>query len=540
MNRIKARPPRTPVVAPTKLTQPDEVATYLTDASRYPGGFTPAVYLPKTEGEVAWVVKNEAKVLPIGAQSSLTGGATPQGEALLSTARMDRITSLEPGRARCEAGVALVTLQEALSANDAWYPPVPTYTGALVGGVVSTNAAGAATWKYGSTRDWVLGLTVVLASGDVLDVRRGEVTAGAVDGLQGLDDQGFEVELTSGQVLRVPVPGYRMPDVAKRSAGYHAAPGMDLVDLFVGSEGTLGVITEVELKTLGTPPQVLVVLVPFPRESAAIGFCGELREASRVTWKTKDRRGLDVRAVESMDRRSLELLREDGEDRKHGVLLPADADSLLLIQLELPDDADAGEAFALFGEGGRQPDTAVTRLLRLLQTRGVLDDVEVALPGDDRREKQLFALREAVPMCVNHRVQAAQREVDRGIHKVAADMIVPFARLEEMMRTYRHVFERRGLDHAIWGHVSDGNVHPNVIPRSLDDVTSGKEALLELGREVARLGGCPLAEHGTGRNPVKQTLLHQLYGDAGIEAMRRTRRALDPEGRLAPGVLFPA
>jgi D-lactate dehydrogenase (cytochrome) len=139
---------------------------------------------------------------------------------------------------------------------------------------------------------------------------------------------------------------------------------------------------------------------------------------------------------------------------------------------------------------------------------------------------------------VNHRVQAAQREVHPQIHKVAADMIVPFARLDEMMKIYRQTFQRRGLDHAIWGHVSDGNLHPNVIPRSLEDVTSGKEALLELGREVARLGGCPLAEHGTGRNPVKQTLLRQLYGDAGIESMRRTRRALDPGGRFAPGVLF--
>lgn len=530
MNRIKARAPRTPVVAPQKLSTPDEVATYLTDASRYPGGGTSAVYLPREEGEVAWVLKNEKRVLPVGAQSSLTGGATPKGDAVVSLARMDKIVSIEPGRARCQAGVALMTLLETLETKDAWFPPVPTYTGALVGGVVSTNAAGAATWKYGSTRDWVLGMTVVLATGDVLDLKRGEVKAGP---------EGFEIVRASGEVLRVPVPDYTMPDVAKRSAGYFAEPGMDLVDLFVGSEGTLGIVTEVDLKLLGTPPQVLVMLVPFPRESQALGFVGELREASRVTWKTKDRRGLDVRAVESMDRRSLELLRADGEDKKHGVVLPEDADTALIIQLEIPDEVDAGEAFAQFGEGGKQPDTCVHRLLRLLQTRGVLDDVEVALPGDARREKQLFAIREAVPMCVNHRVQAAQRELDPQIHKVAADMIVPFGRLEEMMRIYRHAFAKRGLDHAIWGHVSDGNVHPNVIPRSLDDVKSGKEALLELGRDVARLGGCPLAEHGTGRNPVKQALLKQLYGDAGLEAMRRTRRALDPEGRLAPGVLFP-
>jgi FAD/FMN-containing dehydrogenase len=108
-----------------------------------------------------------------------------------------------------------------------------------------------------------------------------------------------------------------------------------------------------------------------------------------------------------------------------------------------------------------------------------------------------------------------------------------------MMNLYRQGFEARGLDYAIWGHLSDGNVHPNVIPRFFDDVVKGKAAMLEFGRHVARLGGCPLAEHGVGRSPVKQALLQQLYGDAGIEEMRAVKEALDPGNRLAPGVIFP-
>jgi FAD/FMN-containing dehydrogenase len=91
---------------------------------------------------------------------------------------------------------------------------------------------------------------------------------------------------------------------------------------------------------------------------------------------------------------------------------------------------------------------------------------------------------------------------------------------------------------ATWGHASDGNVHPNVLPRSYEDVEAGKAAILEFGVQVARLGGCPLAEHGVGRHPVKQALLRQLYGDAGIDEMRRVKQALDPQGLLAPGVLF--
>jgi D-lactate dehydrogenase (cytochrome) len=92
----------------------------------------------------------------------------------------------------------------------------------------------------------------------------------------------------------------------------------------------------------------------------------------------------------------------------------------------------------------------------------------------------------------------------------------------------------------VWGHISDGNVHPNVIPRSMADVESGSEGILALGREAIRLGGSPLAEHGVGRNPVKQQLLRELYGVEGIEDMRRVKRAIDPEWKLSPGVLFPA
>jgi D-lactate dehydrogenase (cytochrome) len=174
----------------------------------------------------------------------------------------------------------------------------------------------------------------------------------------------------------------------------------------------------------------------------------------------------------------------------------------------------------------------------LLQRHGVFDATELALPGNARRAEQFVAMREAVPAGVNARVGRAQRDVDARIAKTAADMIVPFERFGEMMAIYRDGFAARGLDFAVWGHISDGNVHPNVLPRSYDDVDRGKEAILEFGREVTRLQGCPLAEHGVGRNAVKQALLRELYGDAGIEQMRAVKRALDPEWKLAPGVIF--
>jgi D-lactate dehydrogenase (cytochrome) len=378
----------------------------------------------------------------------------------------------------------------------------------------------------------VQALTVVLSSGDVLDVERGRAIAHA--------DGYFDFEVARGRI-RVPIPAYQMPDVPKLSAGYWAAPRMDLVDLFVGSEGTLGIVTEVTLRVLPSAPPSCLILVSFDSRSAALAFVRSLREQALITWRTCDPRGIDVSAIEYMDRRCLDLVRQDGIAQANGVRLPEAAEAALLVTLELPAGTSAADAFDQLGlarEPGA-PDTAIVRFCAMLDAFGALDGVEIAVPGDRARHRQLCAVREAVPAAVNDRVARARRDADLRIEKTAADVIVPFARLPELLALYDDGFRRRALDAAVWGHISDGNVHPNVIPRSLEDVEAGKAAILEVGRETIRLGGAPLAEHGVGRNPVKQKLLRELYGEGGIEEMRRVKRALDPEWKLAPGVLFP-
>src|SRR5919204_2326175 len=156
---------------------PDVLASFLEDAAHFPGGHASGIAAPSNDAEVADLLRSAASVLPIGAQSSLTGGATPMGDVLLSTARLNRILEIGSDWARVQAGVTLAELDAALAAADKYYPPAPTFTGAFVGGTVATNAAGAATFKYGTTRDWVLALTVVLPNGDVLDVERGATRA---------------------------------------------------------------------------------------------------------------------------------------------------------------------------------------------------------------------------------------------------------------------------------------------------------------------------------------------------------------------------
>jgi len=521
-----------PAAPPRIARDVDALSAHLGDAAHFPGGYASGIAAPATEAEVAALLRSSDAVLPIGAQSSLTGGATPRGELLLSTARLNRILDVGADSVRVEAGVPLVELDAALARAGRRYPPVPTFTGAFAGGIVATNAAGAATFKYGATRDWVRALTVVLPGGGVLDVQRGETIASG--------DGRFEIELPERTAI-VPAPRYRPPRVAKVSAGYFAADAMDLVDLFIGSEGTLGVVTSVTLRVLPRRPAECLAFVPFDDRAAALRFVRELREAARETWRSGDARGIDVAAIEHMDARCLALLREDGADRACGIALPDAAAIALLVTLELPAEMGAPQAFDEIGRARDRtaPDSPLVRFCRALDEAGVLDRVEIAVPGDEARRRQLLALREAVPAGVNARIGRAKQSIDSRIAKTAADMIVPFEHVADLMALYDEEFRRRGLDAAVWGHISDGNLHPNVIPRSLADVESGREAILEFGRAVRRLGGSPLAEHGVGRNPTKQALLVDMYGEEGVEEMRAVKRAIDPEWKMAPGVLFP-
>lgn len=528
---ISARLPRGEPRPPRINRDADVVASVLEDAAHYPGGHAAGLASPASEAEIAALLAEHPAVLPIGAQSSLTGGATPMGEVVLSTSRLNQIHEIRPGSVRVGPGLTLAALDAALLHAGSSYPPVPTFMGACVGGTVATNAAGAATFKYGTTRDWVEALTIVLPSGDVLDVRRGDV--------QSHPEGYFDLILARGTV-RVPIPRYQMPDLPKLSAGYFAKPGMDLIDLFIGAEGTLGVVTAVTLRTQTWRPALCLALVPFASRRAALDCVRRLRTDAQATRRSGDKNGIDVSAIEDMDARCLDLLREDGSDMQNGVSFPPGTAVAMLVVLELDPATSSAEAFDLIGRArdGNAPNSPLVRFCRLLDSFGVLDHVEIAVPGDATRAAQLMAVREAVPAAVNQRVGRAKQHVDARIEKTAADLIVPFDRIEELLNFCDAEFARRGLDTAVWGHISDGNVHPNVIPRSMADVESGKEAIAAFGREAIRLGGSPLAEHGVGRNAVKQQLLVDLYGRDGIEDMRRVKRAIDPEWKLAPGVLF--
>ncbi|GAC1623585.1 MAG: FAD-binding oxidoreductase [Ktedonobacteraceae bacterium] len=516
---------------PEMITDREQLKAVLHDAAYYPGGNASLLVRPHNEFELANIVRRYPRILPIGVQSSLTGGATPMGEVVLDLSRLASILEIRHDSVRVQAGLPLSVLQESLAREDKYYPPVPSYDGASVGGTIATNAAGPATFKYGSVRTWVQAISVVLASGEVLDLERGQCLASPAGY--------FEIEGAAG-VMRIPLPTYSMPHVPKCSAGYYAAPGMDLLDLFIGSEGTLGIITEATLRIVTPAPALCLAFIPCVSEARALEMTQKLRALSLETRLARSTHGLDVRAIEYLDARSLQIVREDGSDRRNGFVFQPDVQALLLVHIELPAEyvERAYDDLAQALEPGA-PDVPLVSLARLLDTFDALQETELVMPAEHSRAAQVYAIREAVPAGVNARIIKSKRELHNdAITKVAADMIVPFEHLPGMLQLFRESFEARDLDYAIWGHISDGNMHPNLLPHTVADIKAGQQIVLECGRAVTMLGGSPLAEHGVGRSLIKKELLMQLYGEEGYKQMYAVKQALDPTGKLAPGNLF--
>lgn len=483
----------------TSSDAPD-LERYLSDESRMPGGAARAVAWPETPAEVAEVLAGAAAagepVTVSGAGTGIAGGRVPLGGVVLATDRLDRILDLEvlPGRSggriRVGAGVTVAAIQAAALAEGLWYPPDPTEAGCFAGGSIATNASGARTFRFGATRRWVERIVVALADGRVLDQPRGRVRA-----------EGGWFELPGGG--RVPAPDWALPRTSKHAAGYWSAPGMDLVDLFIGSEGTLGVIAEADLALIPAPESLVSGILFFDGEAAALG----LVEAARGD-RLRGAHGVTPIALEFFDAAALELLRGRG--------------------IGVPRDASA----AIFFE---QPVSEAAAFDALLEAWGALAEEAGALPdswlAQEPAEQQRFReFRHLVPVTINETIGR------RGVRKVSTDTAVPPGCAAAMLAAFRRLLDRAGLESVAFGHIGDDHLHVNVLPSGPEQLAEAKALYRQLVREAVALGGTISAEHGLGK--LKGQDLGLLYPEPVLERMRAIRRALDPAGLLGRGTLL--
>jgi FAD/FMN-containing dehydrogenase len=403
-----------------------------------------------------------------GGGTGVTGGGVPLGGWVLSVEKLNRL-EVHPGYAIAGAGVPLRDLQAAAQRAGQFYPPDPTENSAFLGGTIATNASGSRSYRFGSTRRWVERLRVVLADGRLLDLGRGDA-----------------VDFDPGAVP--------LPAVTKNTAGYPLRPGMDWIDLFVGSEGTLGVVTEARVRLLPAPPAVLAGVVFFADDGAALDAVDQ--------W-----RSTEARMLEYLDQPSLELLRA-----------------------RFPEIPAAARAAILFDQAlASEDDPEVDHWLDRIQAAGAFEEESwFALSAADRERFRQF--RHSLPELVNDTVRRS------GALKMNTDYAVPVARNREMLAYYRRRLEREFPGrYVIFGHIGDAHLHVNIFSDPANPATAS-DLLREFAREAVALGGTVSAEHGLGKR--KRHLLELQYGAAEIEAMRAVKRRLDPGDILGRGTLL--
>ncbi|MBM3784598.1 MAG: FAD-binding oxidoreductase [Acidobacteria bacterium] len=419
---------------------------------------------PSTVSEVAALLKEASSsgmpVTLLGAGSGVTGGGVPSGGLALSLEKF-RHLEISKGAARAGAGLLLYELQNAAKSAGQFYAPDPTHNSAALGGTIANNASGSRSFRYGSTRRHVESLLVALADGTVREFARGDT-------------------------IDFDVPAVKQPQTNKHQAGYPLRPGMDWVDLFCGSEGTLGVVLEATFRLLPARGPLLSGVVFFASEAQAL-------DAVDV-WRPLER----LQMLEYVDAKSLELI--DGP--RYG--------AALLIEEENPDE----EAW----------------VDRLEAAGAMIDESWFGTTDGDRERFRKF--RHALPEKVNDTVRR------RGSLKMGTDYAVPVDRNREMIGLYRKGLSEYAGDAVIYGHIGDGHPHVNLMPSGEVERNKAWELIHTWAHQAVSLGGTVGAEHGLGKR--KKHLLEIMYSPEDLAAMRSVKSRLDPGWILGRGTLFDA
>lgn len=513
-----------------KLTP--EFSEYLRDESHTEGS-AEEIAFPRSEDEVRIVLaRARAKGIPVtvqGARTGISAGCVPGGGIVMSLTRMTRALGCEtrPGGGfafTAESGVVLSELDKWIEgkkfvtsdwsaaskkayakfcqAGEFFFSPDPTERSASLGGMAACNASGARSYYYGPTRPHILGLRAVLADGRVAALRRGEQFASG---------RHFTLTLEDGSALSGELPTYEMP-ATKNTSGYYVRPDMDLIDLFIGSDGTLGVITSLTVEVLPAPRYLWCVIAFFPRESQALDYVISVRDGAEK-----------AAAIEYFDGDALDILRDQRKNNPAFSALPP-----------VPDGADAAVSVELHDD---DRDRIARRLFelgdKLAAAGGREEDTLVARTQTDLATLQFF--RHAIPESVNMLI-AQRKKLDPVITKLGTDMAVPDACLRDVVALYRRGLRENGLESAVWGHVGNNHLHVNILPRSGDDYRRGKALYAVWAKAVTDMGGAVSSEHSVGK--AKTDFLRIMYGPCHLAEMRALKRAFDPEELLGRGNLF--
>lgn len=515
------------------LNLDDNYSDYLRDESRKKGN-AETISFPKNEGELVRVVQSmfeqNIPTTTQGAKTGLAAGAVPNGGHVINLSRMNKLTNIEAKGEHffvtVQPGLSLSDLRKMLAtrnmdsslfgeqaikayadfcrADMQFFSADPTEESASIGGMVSCNASGARSFCYGSVRSYIQKLRIVLANGETLELTRGEQKA-----------QGNHATLTTeqGSKYEIDLPTYAMPSV-KNASGYFAHENMDLIDLFIGADGTLGIVSEIVLELLPMPKIIWGCTAFFKTEEYAIEYVNAVRAKGSI---------IKPASIEFFNCEALQILRN------------AQKNMSAFSQIhKIPEQYNC----AVYCEEHSECEEDITaRLLEMgrqcEKSGGNAGDTWVARNSCDLDNLMFF--RHAIPECVNMIIDA-RHKIDSNITKLGTDMAVPDCELASIMKIYRKQLTEANLDFAIWGHIGDNHLHVNILPRNVDEYNLGYTLYESWAKTVCACGGAVSAEHGVGK--IKKRFLKIMYGEHGVAQMRSLKRALDEKMLLNRGNMF--
>ncbi|MDR1978910.1 MAG: FAD-binding oxidoreductase [Synergistaceae bacterium] len=507
----------------------DQYELYLKDESRFSGKAEEIAFpvdAAQVENALRYMTASKTPLTVQGARTGIAGAATPARGGILSMIKMDSITQLSVDDedrfyVTVDPGVPLSELTHCLTrknfdtrgwdagSKDAlarlkrapaqFFPPDPTETTAALGGLFACNAQGLSAYRYGGMAEHVQSVTLALPDGRSWKIVRGEHLFDA-NGVTLPDGRRLNVNpIRARPICRCPVPREKM----------------DLLDLIAGSEGMLGIVTNLTLRLAPAPLVRWGILFFFSELSQALAF------SQTVVAERGD--SASVEAVEFFDRASLDLV----EELKTNTT-----------QLRVVPEISSGHQAAVYVQlSARNSDIMEETLLSLLDTfaaHGGNENDAWAAEGEDEMQKfKMF--RHAVPEAANARIDDICRNCP-GVHKMSTDFTTPLDRLEEAAVMYRSGMEESGVSGAVFGHAAIGRLHVNLFPETLGQVEEAQALIDAWARNAIAMGGRLADENGVGK--IKRNLLRYMPEEE-LQAARAVKNFFDPDGLLNPDNMFP-
>jgi len=500
--------------------------TYLTDESKL-SGEAEWLFFPKSESEIITILNflriNKIQTYISAARTGIVGACVPifptSGSAL-SLEKMNKIIGFGFDRNkgnyffRVEPGITLNEINDRLMKKDFdditeltpgskekfkkankkhYYPVDPTEMSATIGGTVATNASGARSLKYGPTREWIKRIRVILSTGVILEIPRGKYFAS--------NEGAFEIRHSDGSKLQFKIPNYLFNTTVKNAAGIFSKPNMDLIDLFIGSEGILGIITQIDIWMIEKRRLVSNVLF-FNFEEDALNFAELVRVNEEISPEF----------IEFFSCEALSLLKEVQKKNLGSLDIP-----------QIPVEARSAIFFD-FPYNKENIDWSFNQINII--TEKCNTDLSNSWSGYEQQYHIRFKhFRHALPENINM-IIAKRKQQFPNLHKLGTDMSVPEKNFRNMMKYYHSVLQSADLEYVIFGHIGENHVHVNVLPKNMEELRLGEKIYEKFAIKAVEYGGSISAEHGVGK--IKREYLKIMYSPDDLNEMRTLKKVLDP------------